>query len=544
MWPRYRPEDRHGCQRIAHPHPAAYRHLQLPRYNRKYSPARTGKLLTNTASHQQSIIVSSIECLMLCQPNLHLHTSQPLKLSAIKLLIMLIILAPTLAIAAPTSESGPKYGNAGSTNLTPLSYASEGSTGTPPSINDHGISNALGKQAVGQPTMLDVTGTTANALYGADSSVYSYFPSVGNDPGDHQRGQLLMRFNPTQDASISEAGLSIDARINSGFAKVYANNNAYALNDLIDVNDGIYRVTIAGTSAAKGFGPTGKGSNIIDGTMHVAWQCHDQCNAKMPMFISAAAGPLAGKSWGSAIDLVLHPGWNGQFASGLEVDSQNNSGNDCMTCQTLFISGYTGSNKELAALSIFGTDNIRYKWLNGINVAGVKTVSNAAIFDATGGSYSYLDKGTHSWGLSLLGTYSQGAADLRGPVQIANDFSRLNLFATAENNNNGWRIISNINGTADGSITLQHSNDRFGSNFTNALVGNVDGSVALGGPVQLPGKTFATLPTCNAGNAGYLAYITDASAAITAWHQQVTAGGGANKAFVACNGTGWFAFDN
>lgn len=59
---------------------------------------------------------------------------------------------------------------------------------------------------------------------------------------------------------------------------------------------------------------------------------------------------------------------------------------------------------------------------------------------------------------------------------------------------------------------------------------------------HLDPTTYTSLPNCNADNAGTLAYITDASAPISAWHQQVRGGGGTNRAFITCNGSGWFAF--
>lgn len=62
----------------------------------------------------------------------------------------------------------------------------------------------------------------------------------------------------------------------------------------------------------------------------------------------------------------------------------------------------------------------------------------------------------------------------------------------------------------------------------------------MGVALQNAPLTFATLPTCTAYQ-GTVAFITDASAAITAWHQVVTAGGGTNKALVYCNGTSWQA---
>jgi hypothetical protein len=65
----------------------------------------------------------------------------------------------------------------------------------------------------------------------------------------------------------------------------------------------------------------------------------------------------------------------------------------------------------------------------------------------------------------------------------------------------------------------------------------------LGVPARLPAQQFASLPTCDSNAAGTIAYVTDARAPIMAWHQEVTAGGGTNKAFIACNGSGWFAWD-
>jgi hypothetical protein len=60
--------------------------------------------------------------------------------------------------------------------------------------------------------------------------------------------------------------------------------------------------------------------------------------------------------------------------------------------------------------------------------------------------------------------------------------------------------------------------------------------------VKFNSTTFANLPTCNSTNQGIIAFITDASAAISAWHQTVSAGGGSTKTFVQCNATNWLAF--
>lgn len=54
-------------------------------------------------------------------------------------------------------------------------------------------------------------------------------------------------------------------------------------------------------------------------------------------------------------------------------------------------------------------------------------------------------------------------------------------------------------------------------------------------------QVYSSLPTCNSGANGTAAYISDAASPITAWHQQVTAGGGSNKALLFCNGSTWNA---
>lgn len=60
--------------------------------------------------------------------------------------------------------------------------------------------------------------------------------------------------------------------------------------------------------------------------------------------------------------------------------------------------------------------------------------------------------------------------------------------------------------------------------------------------VKVSPVTYGSLPTCNTAAEGTMAYITDASAPVAAWHQAVTAGGGTTRTFVQCAGTGWQAF--
>jgi hypothetical protein len=98
--------------------------------------------------------------------------------------------------------------------------------------------------------------------------------------------------------------------------------------------------------------------------------------------------------------------------------------------------------------------------------------------------------------------------------------------------------IGTNSGPTGGDSFFVYSNSQ--RNYPLKLMPN---AAAFGVPVQLPAQTFVSLPTCDAKAAGTIAYITDASVAISSWHQAVTKGGGDNNAFVACNGSGWFAWD-
>ncbi len=88
-----------------------------------------------------------------------------------------------------------------------------------------------------------------------------------------------------------------------------------------------------------------------------------------------------------------------------------------------------------------------------------------------------------------------------------------------------------------------------GAGSGNLVVGRTAGTgavvfiPAVSAPaVQLTPTIFAALPPCRPERAGTMAYITDASTKIANWHQEVTRGGGVNRAFLTCDGSGWFAF--
>lgn len=372
---------------------------------------------------------------------------------------------------------------AGGTLTGPLSLPSLSLTGA-------GIA-----QTGGSTAMVNLTATTGPGFYAnGGGSTYSFYPTIGYNLGDHQRAQEYVSFNSAQSGTISETGISINATINTGLVPLWAQNTSYATGALVDTAGNVYQATTGGTSANSGSGPTGTGSAITDGTVTWAFQCADQCNAKMPLFISAVAGPNAGKSWAADDALTLQSGWAGLFAVTHEFDMTNNSGSDCVTCQNILLTGNPGANKVQAFSSAYGPSATNYNAINGYQVTGAKAVTNAAFYDAASGAYSYQDVGSHTYGLYLNGNYGSGAAWMNQSLTLQYDFARINLFPASGTNLNRWRLISNASGSSAGSLVFQTTTDGFGSSFITPITMNTNGSVTLGtgGTTSTVNGTLAT----------------------------------------------------
>ncbi|MBR8434901.1 hypothetical protein KDW37_29495 [Burkholderia cenocepacia] len=355
-------------------------------------------------------------------------------------------------------------------------------------------------QTGGATSMQNLQSVTGSGFYASGAgSVYSFYPTIGYNSGDHQRAQQYLNFNSAQGGAVSETGIAINATMNTGFVPPWAQSTVYATGALVDTAGNVYQATTGGTSAATGTGPTGTGSSISDGTVTWAFQCANQCNAKMPFFVSAVAGPGAGKVWAGDVALTLNPGWKGGFAPSFEIDMTNNSGTNCPTCQNLFISGDAGTNTIGAGISMFTPSTTNYQWVNGYQITGAKSVTNASFSDAASGQYSYQDTGTHTHGVYLNGTYSQEALWANNFITEQVDYARINLFPASNSNLNRWRVISNANGSSGGSLVLQYTTDGFNSSFINGMTLDTSGNATTGNGLSVPG------PVSGAGFSNYLA---------------------------------------
>lgn len=171
--------------------------------------------------------------------------------------------------------------------------------------------------------------------------------------------------------------------------------------------------------------------------------------------------------------------------------------------------------------------------LVGANVTGAAFASNNFTVDGSGNLYSSSLQAPYAGAVAVLGSPSSAGA-------VAFQMRTSGLTAVYDSSISGF---GGSGTTGAGGIQISASLIRPATAAYAALgdTSNYWNSIASRN-VQLVANSFANLPVCNSTNAGVMAHITDASVAITAWHQQVTAGGGSNRAFITCNGSTWNAF--
>jgi len=309
-----------------------------------------------------------------------------------------------------------------------------------------------------------------------------YYPVVGWASGDHQRAQQLTSFISREGSTIMETGLVVNAYSTTGYAAAFANSTSYAANQVISNQERMYKAASACMSASSGSGPTGTGTGIVNGTCSFSYVTDEIANGKQAANFFHVAEAGAGHVWGEVTAMVVQPSWNGGFAAGHEVDFTNNSGVDCMTCQTLFVTGTAGANKIGAGVSLYNSSVSNYAYEDSIKFNGAKLATRSNLWDNTTSNYSLYDQGTHLWGINLSGNYSGGGILSRGSLRITADNNGIDLFPSSSSNLNRWRIVNSATGSGAGKLYLIGSNDNFASNFTNALVADLSGRVGIGNP--------------------------------------------------------------
>jgi hypothetical protein len=144
---------------------------------------------------------------------------------------------------------------------------------------------------------------------------------------------------------------------------------------------------------------------------------------------------------------------------------------------------------------------------------------------ASGGAYSGFTQQNTSAAIQLAANGSSfitGLNVIRGSIVGTNPAIQLPT-------GNGLTFTDAANHTGGIAATFSASNSAT-LTFTDSAL------KVTGAPVQLPSYTVGTLPTCVAGLAGAMAYVTDAAAPT---YNAALTGGGAIGVPVACNGTSW-----
>jgi len=227
----------------------------------------------------------------------------------------------------------------------------------------------------------------ANGVYmGAGGNSLSFFTLVSSPSDgaefDNQRGTLLVRAVTSDDGNSEEQSLCVLTTIQTGYTTPWAASTAYAtLGTNVNNGGNTYRLIQAGTSAASG-GPTGKTTNILDGTCRWMWINDSAINAKCGGYIETLLKPGAGSSWGIAINTEINAGVLAGFIVSQETDLTNNCGVDSTIGGLNKYNTYlqnNGGNVSTSVLDIGSSNSTNFSSIWGLHLTGAKLASNSVI---------------------------------------------------------------------------------------------------------------------------------------------------------------------
>ncbi|MBB3256852.1 hypothetical protein F4827_001697 [Paraburkholderia bannensis] len=419
---------------------------------------------------------------------------------------------PSLVVSGSATFTSPNLGTPSSavlTNATGLPLTT-GVTGVLPAAN-----LPIGTSGAALPLLN--TGVTwssnqavSNAYPGLSTST-DYFRSViGGFPISDQYAGVGYQINGVVGAVTSPSGSVTGAHIFDSGVSGYA-QTSNTLRDAV----GLY-----GESGILASGASAYGLN----TEAINCENHSTTNC------GYGKGLNVGQLWSIEADVSLYKVGTAQPTGNVAGVASIVYAETQPTGQ--FNAFYVGQNKNIT-----GTQ----PWKTGLTVDD-GSASTAAII--VGASAAYTSSALASMPMYFM-TYNASGTQM--PVSVYADTSQ-NLHASANNiivDGNANPALG-VHNTTTGTTWYLISNGSGNLQFYNGAASPLSvaaASVSANVPLQLSPTTFSALPTCASGTRGMHAFITDASAAITTWHQQVTAGGGSNTAYIACNGSGWYAFD-
>jgi len=227
----------------------------------------------------------------------------------------------------------------------------------------------------------------ANGVYmGAGGNSLSFFTLVSSPSDgaefDNQRATMLIRAVTSDDGNSEEQSLCILTTIQTGYTTPWAAGTPYStLGTNVNNGGNTYRLIQAGTSAASG-GPTGKTTNILDGTCRWMWINDSAINAKCGFYNETLVLPGAGSSWAQANNLELKPGVLANFVVTQENDLTNNCGIDSTIGGLNKYNTYlqnNGGNVSSSVLDIGSSNSTNFSSIWGLHLTGAKLASNSVI---------------------------------------------------------------------------------------------------------------------------------------------------------------------
>ena len=347
-------------------------------------------------------------------------------------------------------------------------------------------------------TVLEATATEAAAKATAAAiGVAATAPNMGTTPG------TILSDNGTAQAWFQEVEAAFDApvatpKLTLPYTNPALNGGLFGLNDGISKTNTVEAHTLSGTRDKAWIGKT---ITVDDG-----------CTAP-------ASGP-ATASYGLSV-YMQRPNWNTSSITGemdgLNITLRQANGDSAGILSNILTRNGFGATIE----SYTGSADNTGATLKAVNV------QIGVVNSRDGGEYGFVAQSVVGTGLSA-------------------GFRAVSTSGTSWDNyyeavNAAGQHVFFVDGPTEATFTKSVVPiTQYGGNLGAP---SLEYDVAYMRALKLVPRNFSSLPAAS-GNAGMVARITDAAAAITTFNQIVSAGGGSNTALVTSDGTNWRALSS
>ncbi|SOR27117.1 exported protein of unknown function [Methylorubrum extorquens] len=351
---------------------------------------------------------------------------------------------------------------AGTISAQPLQNASD-----PASAPSGQVDRAISILPLGAPSLMRVHGEKSReqplGIFVHPNGPMIDFCSVGGCfDGPHLLTPILVNVRTQKDATAQEVGFHLNFTSDKGKVVYWKPGTRYEAGETVAVLnskcsvtvDGgatqtvpgcLYRAQSAGTSAPRGEGPTGNGTNLRDGSIVWAYLGPGANNGKSAFSIAANFEPGTGAGWGFVTNTTVLPGVGDVTIFGEERDCSNgNKDSDIgspyfMACS--FIGGQGPGTFPMLAYRYVGSGAVNSGganpygahygdyWSGGPSTDVGSVVKDAVIFDSTNADVTLKSAAQRRHSIAFLYDQSDSFAVLRadGKHDSGLDFSRATL---------------------------------------------------------------------------------------------------------------------